>query len=296
MGSELGGETGRTVDEVHRESPAEGHWRTFATFVAGTLAFSWGLWTLLLFEVVPSSLTVPLIMLGGFGPFVGAVIALRRSGRSVREWLRSNLRYRIPLRWYALALVLPLVFIVVASVGYVTVFDGAYALGDVPPLWLFPLGLALTFFLGGGQEELGWRGFAQPALQDGLSAFSASLLVGVVWFVWHVPLFFVPGSSQAGVPMLPYAVGVVATAVVLTWLYNATGSLLVPWLYHASVNPAGGYFLAGTDGLQTVAGYGSYTLLVVGVALVLLVHYGPADLAARTRVRLADLVETAAPG
>jgi membrane protease YdiL (CAAX protease family) len=283
-------ETGGVVADVRAEASAGAHWRTFGIFVASTLAFSWGLWSPLLFELVPSSLTVPLIMLGGFGPFVGALVTLRLTGRSIREWLRANLRYRIPLRWYAVAIGLPPVFIVAASVVYVTVFGGSYAFDEVVPLWMFPLGLALTFFLGGGQEELGWRGFAQPALQDGVSALSASLLVGAVWFLWHVPLFFVPGSSQAGVPMFPYAVGVVATAVVLAWLYNTTGSLLVPWLYHASVNPAGAYFLAGSAGLKTATGYGSYTLLVGAVAVILLVHYGPTDLAARARVRLSELV------
>lgn len=289
MSSGTGAESGSVVGDVRDGSSVAGHWRTFGAFVASTLAFSWGLWALLLFEVVPSSLTVPLIMAGGFGPLVGALVTLRLTGRSVRTWLRSNLRYRIPLRWYALALVLPPAFILVSSVVYVTVFDASYAFGEVAALWMFPLALVLTFFLGGGQEELGWRGFAQPALQDGLSAFAASLLVGAVWFVWHVPLFFVPGSSQAGVPMAPYAIGVLATAVVLGWLYNATGSLLVPWLYHASVNPAGGYFLAGVDGLKTVPGYGTYALLVAAVAVVLLVRYGPTDLAARARVRLSDL-------
>ena len=283
-------ETGGVVTDVRAEASAWVHWRAFGSFVASTLAFSWGLWSLLLFELVPSSLTVPLIMLGGFGPFVGALVTLRLTGRSVREWFRANLRYRIPIRWYAIAIGLPPLFIVGASVVYVTVFGGSFALHEVVPLWLFPLGLALTFFLGGGQEELGWRGFAQPALQDGVSALSASLLVGAVWFLWHVPLFFVSGSSQAGVPVAPYAVGVVATAVVLAWLYNTTGSLLVPWLYHASVNPAGAYFLAGSTGLTTATGYGSYTLLVGAAAVVLLVHYGPTDLAARARVRLSDLV------
>ena len=267
-----------------------GHWRTFGLFVSGTLAFSWGLWTLLVFELVPSSMTVPLIMLGGFGPFMGAVVTLRLTGRRIRRWLRSNLRYRIPLRWYVLALALPPVFIVSASVVYVTFFDASYAFSEVPALWMFPIGLVMTFFLGGGQEELGWRGFAQPALQEGLSAFTASLLVGVVWFVWHLPLFFVPGSSQAGLPVVPYAVGVIATAVVLGWLYNTTQSLLIPWLYHASINPAGGYFLAGVAGLQTARGYGSYALLVSVVAIVLLVHHGPANLAVTARVRLSDLV------
>lgn len=268
-----------------------GHWRTFGLFVSGTLAFSWGLWTLLVFEVVPSSMTVPLIMLGGFGPFVGAVVALRLTGRRIRTWLQSNLRYRIPLRWYVVALALPPALIVSSSVVYVTLFDASYAFAEIQPLWLFPVGFVVTFLLGGGQEELGWRGFAQPALQEGLSAFTASLLIGVVWFVWHLPLFFVPGSSQAGVPVVPYAVGVIATAVVLGWLYNTTESLLIPWLYHASVNPAGGYFLAGVAGLQTARGYGSYALLVTAVAIVLLLRHGPMNLAATARVRLSTLVD-----
>lgn len=288
MSPETGVEGGTVVTDV-RESSMTGHWRAFGIFVAGTLAFSWGLWSLLLFEVVPSAATVPLIMLGGFGPFVGALLALRLTGRSVRTWLRSNLRYRIRVRWYLLAVGLPLVLVVGSSVVYVTAFGGSYAFDELVPVWVFGLGFVLTFFLGGGQEELGWRGFAQPALQDGVSALAASLLVGVVWFVWHVPLFFVPGSSQMGLPMLPYAAGVLATAVVLGWLYNATGSLLVPWLFHASVNPAAAYFLAGVAALQTPAGYGTYALLVGLVALALVVRYGPTDLASRARVRLADL-------
>ncbi|KAB1190457.1 CPBP family intramembrane metalloprotease [Haloferax sp. MBLA0076] len=283
------GTDGVVTTEIDSESPESRHWYTFGIFVASTLTYSWGLWALLVFGIVPASATTPLILLGGFGPFVGALVTLRLTGLSVRTWLRSNLRYRLSLRWYALAVVLPPILIVASSIIYVTVFDASYAFDELAALWMFPLGLALTFAVGGGNEELGWRGFAQPALQEGLSAFTASVLIGFVWFVWHIPLFFVPGSSQAGVPMVPYAVGVLATAVVLTWLYNATGSLLIPWLYHASINPAGGYFLAGVDSLKTTPGYGTYALVVAIVAVALLVRYGPTDLAARARVRLSDL-------
>ncbi|WP_411966944.1 CPBP family intramembrane glutamic endopeptidase [Haloferax sp. YSSS75] len=283
------GTEGVVTTEVDRESPGSSHWYTFGIFVASTLSYSWGLWALLVFGFVPASATTPLIILGGFGPLVGALVTLRLTGSSIRAWFRANLRYRIPLRWYALAIALPPLLIVSSSLIYVAVFDASYALDELTAFWMFLLGVALTFFVGGGNEELGWRGFAQPALQEGLSAFSASLLVGLVWFVWHVPLFFVSGSSQAGVPMVPYAIGVLATGVVLAWLYNATGSILIPWLYHASLNPAAGYFLAGVDGLKTTPGYGTYALLVAVVAVALLVHYGPTDLAARARVRLSDL-------
>lgn len=81
--------------------------RTFAVFVVGTLAFSWGLWGLLLLDLVSPAATGALVRVGGFGPLVGAIVALLVSGRSIREWLRSNLRVRLPARWYAYALVLP---------------------------------------------------------------------------------------------------------------------------------------------------------------------------------------------
>lgn len=262
------------------------HWRRFGLFVILTLAFSWLVWSPLVAGAVPPALTVPLIMVGGFGPLVGAVVTVWLGDGSVVTWIRSNLRFRLPLQWYALAVALPLGLILAAGVVYLAVAD--VALADLPAVWLFPLGLALTFFVGGGQEELGWRGFAQPALQDGLSALPASLLVGLVWFVWHGPLFFVPGSSQAGVPVVPYLLGVLATAVVLAWLYNATGSVLVPWLYHASVNPAGAYFLGGAAGLRSVVGYGIYALVVAAVAVALVVAYGPRDLAPDGRTRLSD--------
>lgn len=278
-----------TNGEARIDFSGASHWTLFGIFVLATLLYSWGLWALLVFNLVPSSATTPLILLGGFGPVVGALVTLSLTGWSIRKWLRSNLLVRIPLRWYALAIGLPPVLIIGSSIIYVSAFNATYAFEEMVALWMFLLGLVLTFFVGGGNEELGWRGIAQPALQEGLSAFMASLAIGLVWFIWHVPLFFVPGSSQAGVPMVPYALGVLATAVVLSWLYNATGSVLIPWLYHASVNPASGYYLAGVAELKTVPGYSSYALIVTILAIVLVIRYGPSDLAPRAKVRLSDL-------
>ena len=257
-----------------------GTWRPFVIFTVATLGFSWSLWALLVFQVVPTGVTVPLIILGGFGPAAGAVVAVRLSGASVRGWLCSNLRVRLPARWYAYALVLPPAFVGLGGVVYATVFGGSLGLDTGVPSWAYPLGLAFVFFLGGGQEEFGWRAFAQPALQEHRSALAASLLVGVVWTMWHLPLFLVPGSSQAGLPPGAYAAGVLATSVVLAWLYNSTRSVLVPMLFHTGVNTAGGFFPAGGgEVLRTLPGYGSYALVLVAV-------YGAGTLAGRPRATL----------
>jgi membrane protease YdiL (CAAX protease family) len=97
-----------------------------------------------------------------------------------------------------------------------------------------------VFLVGGGNEALGWREFALPRLQRSYSAFTASLLIGVCWFAWHLPLFLVAGSSQAGVPVAYYGIAVIALSVVFTWLYNETGgSDLLTMLLHAPVNTGG---------------------------------------------------------
>jgi uncharacterized protein len=91
--------------------------------------------------------------------------------------------------------------------------------------------------LGGGLEEIGWRGFALPQLQASLDAFTASLAIGVIWMVWHAPLFVVPGAVQSDLPVLPFVVQGIALAVVFTWLYNSThGSLLLAVLLHGFFN------------------------------------------------------------
>jgi membrane protease YdiL (CAAX protease family) len=271
--------------------------RTFVLFVAGTLAFSWGLWALPLLGIIPSSSMGILARVGGFGPLVGALAALIATDRSVRTWLRSNLRIRISARWYAWALVLPPLLVGVAGLVHVVVFGASLDLDAINPLWFYPIAVIIVFLVGGGQEELGWRAFALPTLQEQYSAATASLGVGVVWALWHLPLFLIPGSPQQELPLGPYILAVLGASVVFTWLYNSSGSVLVPMLFHGGINPIAAYFpTGGIEAIGTVTGYGSYALVLVGVVLVLLAVYGPRDLAGRSRITLSDLVSSTGVG
>jgi len=265
--------------------------RPFALFVAGTLAFSWALWALPLLGIVPPSSMGVLARVGGFGPLVGALVALTADDRSVRTWLRSNLRVRLPARWYAGALALPPLLVGAAGVVHVGVFGASPDLDAINPLWFYPVAVVVVSLVGGGQEELGWRAFALPALQERYSAAAASLGVGAVWALWHLPLFLIPGSPQQALPLGPYVVAVLAVSVVFTWLYNSSGSVLVPMLFHGGINPVGAYFpTGGIRAMGTLAGYGSYAIVLSGAVVVLLVVYGPSHLANRPRVAMTDLV------
>jgi membrane protease YdiL (CAAX protease family) len=94
--------------------------------------------------------------------------------------------------------------------------------------------------IGGGlDEEMGWRGYALPRLQGRLGPLTANLLLGVLWAFWHLPLWFVPGSFQAGSSFGLYVVSTVALSFLIGWVYNGTGgSLLLAILAHAASDAA----------------------------------------------------------
>jgi membrane protease YdiL (CAAX protease family) len=86
-------------------------------------------------------------------------------------------------------------------------------------------------------EELGWRGFALPKLLEKYSPLKASLLLGIVWGVWHLPALFIGGAPQEGASILFFMLGAMIISVLSTWLYlNTKGSVLITALLHLVIN------------------------------------------------------------
>lgn len=257
--------------------------RPVVTFYILAYGLSWLAWSPLLFsDLGRSTMGVPLIIAGGFGPMLAAALATRLSGASVRAWVAQILRWRVGIGWYLAALLLP-AFLTLAASGVGLLLGGEMDTSTAPPLYGYLIGVLFVFLLGGGQEEPGWRGFALPRLQARYGALGASLIIGVLWVFWHLPLFAVPVSSQAGLPFGMYFLGTLGVSIIFTWLYNNTGgSVLLPMLLHGAANTAAGWYLiGGAEGLQTTLGYGSYTLVVWILALILIAVYGPARLSRR---------------
>jgi membrane protease YdiL (CAAX protease family) len=259
-------------------------WSFFALAFAMTWAFA-----------VPQALLTPpdaepalfdVAQLGALGPAIAAVVMLyREAGRAgLREFFTRVIKWRFGLVWYLAILLVPLIwFGILPAIGLYALRYGTLPAFLGPSHGAPPWRDAWWFFfyillIGGGQEELGWRGYALPKLQTRYSAAISSLILGIVWSLWHLPMLFVPGSSLHGVPFPVYAILLTAQTFVYTWLYNNTESILACVLYHTWSNFAAAYLTVNiTDPMLALL----MLAMQFGVVGVLLVVFGPKRLSRR---------------
>jgi uncharacterized protein len=246
------------------------------TFIVLTLVLSWLPAVPYLLGVFPS----PMLPCG---PFLAAIItaAIVGGGKGLRAYFRRLIRWRVGVGWYVVAFLAPVTGWAIAA--YVNVL-----LGAAPPSpdqlagWSLILTSTLIFLINpltGAFEEPGWRGYALPLLLRRHSALVASALLGVLWALWHVPVFL------TGLIPWPDAALVFALSFVFTAIYLRTaGSVLIAFLLHASFNGAGEFFVGLFAGDDRVRMYWILTALCALVAAI-------AIMASRDRWRRAPAVQ-----
>jgi membrane protease YdiL (CAAX protease family) len=212
-----------------------------AAFFVGAYAYTWIISAPAVF-MQPSWSAAILVYVGSFGPPVSAAIVTWLRGDDVRAWASQITTWRVGWRWWLVAFGLPVVAAALISAGIVVV-RGPVDFGRALPSPILFAGLFLfTLVLSGGlNEEPGWRGFAQARLNERYGAFTASLVVGVVWAGWHLPYFLAPVTPHSSFPLvnqLGWLGGILTLSVILAWAYNSTGSVLVVMVLHAMANTA----------------------------------------------------------
>jgi uncharacterized protein len=203
-------------------------------------------WPMLLIgERVPVAV-VPLTVLGP-GACAVLVTWLADGPGGVRELLGRLGRWRVPVRWYLFA-------VFGLAVGYWSVALVVHAVfGPAeltpPPLeqWLVaPVSFVALVVLLGLVEELGWRGFLLPRLSARLTPLRAALVVGLVWWAWHLPIRVRLDRPEGAAFAWLFLVGILADAVVIAWVFHRSGgSVLLVALMHAATNTWGGTLLYG---------------------------------------------------
>ncbi|WP_299704122.1 type II CAAX endopeptidase family protein [uncultured Pontibacter sp.] len=219
-------------------------------FFALSFIFSWLVWGTILALPIPDDLLLPIIILGAFGPSFAAIYLVHRYGHAAEKrdfWSRVFSFKRIGWLWY---LVILLIFPAIYFLGY---FIYSFFGGVQPPIAGLFSGLdtpsaILTFalimlFAGPVSEELGWRGYVLDPLQEKYGAIKGSLILGLFWIGWHLPLFFIEGTSQHakgfGIPFWSWSFQLIMLSFVFTWVYNHTNrSILGAILLHLMANMA----------------------------------------------------------
>lgn len=216
-----------------------------SVYVGSVAAVSWLLWVV--GSMVFPSVLVAFVLAGAWVPTVVAIaLTYRDDGRDgVYHLLGRLARWRISLRWYGIAL-LSIPAIVGLATGVHLVLGGSAPSPTYPvdlpgnrEYLLLPVVYLVNIVVGGPlAEEVGWRGYLQPLLNQRLGVLPAGLAVGLVWGVWHLPFFVLPGGEAivGGLPLVWFVPLLIGWSVLFAWIVTESESVLPAVLLHAAMN------------------------------------------------------------
>jgi membrane protease YdiL (CAAX protease family) len=203
------------------------------TYFVGAYAITWGLQLPAvlaqrgLLPIAAESL-MPLVLLGIFGPTIAAVLVCRAEtgAAGVRALFRPLKQWRVNVLWYVVALGLQGALLAAGLAIY-----GLASGHEARSFYLPDAQRAVAMVVISFAEEIGWRGFALPRLQRRYSPLVSSVILGVLWAFWHVPMFL---GQQIPMALMPLMIAFfVPGTIIYTWIYNGSGgSLLLAVLAH----------------------------------------------------------------
>lgn len=215
-------------------------------FVLISYGFSWLFW-------IPDALVAQNILkvpesvknildlnIGAWGPLVGAIVTtfIYQRGAGVKKLLKRGYMFRIGKWWWVILLTFPILIggslLISSLLGYqLPEFD------VLAQPAILPIAVVVIFFTGGPlQEEFGWRGYAFENLRNKFDALTSAIISGILWGLWHLPLFFVPRAEDYyNRPMWGLLLTTILVGIILAWFYaNTKGSIFAAMLGHTMFN------------------------------------------------------------
>ncbi len=211
-----------------------------------SVIISWLLW--LPSILVSSGILVsgPIQILGNFaifGPFISAFVLTSVKGEKggVKRLFLSGWNIKFKKSWI-IALFLPLI-IGGLTLLIVSILEPMDRFQYAPPLIMWIPNFILYYFIGGPfTEEYGWRGYALDRLQSKFNALASSLILGLIWGLWHLPLFFITGTVQSYIPLYEFVLIQIVTSIFYTWIVNNNRdkigniNIFLAIMFHAMAN------------------------------------------------------------
>jgi membrane protease YdiL (CAAX protease family) len=220
-------------------------------------------------SIVPENSQTLFFIGGAFGPFISAIIIIWISNgkKNLGLWLKCIFRFRIPVVLYLAGAIMIPVLMGVLHYAIYRILGGQPDFSNANPWFLYFLYLIPTALLTGGNEEPGWRGFAYPALLQWFHPVIASVILGVLHGLWHLPLMNHYDTSIGW-----YLFNIIPLTFILNWFYLKSRYSIIPvMLLHAGTNVIGSFIPTPMDVLN---GLGTYMfirgLVYWGMAIVIL--------------------------
>lgn len=235
-----------------------------------TLAITWILWLPSVLSAqdikVPTALLI-VSMLASFTPSVVGLWLMRKSvdKATFKNQMKKRLSLDFSKKWL---LIIPLYFLATAGLTYglTLMFESNFKPTNTIPVVMAPLVFLQILFVGGALgEEFGWRGLAMPNMLKTMNPLMASLALGLIWSLWHLPLFFMEGTVQSNIPIWQFMIQNTLLAFYYTWLYLRTrGNLWLMIYLHAVANTSAAiipYWQSNTGRLL------GFAILLLGCAI-----------------------------
>lgn len=240
------------------------------TYFMITIGVTWLLWLPSVLKGMGYEVPVVLLiiaMMASFTPSITGLIMERRVlGKSgFRNEMKERLSWRFAKRWL---LLMPVLFLIIAvvSIGVAYLAEPDFQIYESPPFYMYPLVYVQILIIGGALgEEFGWRGFAYGRMRMIMKPLRATLILGLIWSAWHVPLFFMVGTVQSNLPIWQFMLQNTMLAFFYTWLYERNnGSLWLMIGLHAAANTASAMVPYWTTDIGRFTGFG---LMIVVLAI-----------------------------
>ncbi len=240
------------------------------TYIVLTFLITFGAWIGAILTGVGT-----LFDIGLWGPALSAILitAVTSGKLGLKDLFRRLLLWRVPARWYlVITFGWPGIMILAALLhAQITNQPLSFQWNRWSGVLTWLLAAPVLGFW--ACEEIGWRGFALPRLLDRWNALFSSIILGIVWWLWHLPYFL--GMEGINPDFYPFLVFTVSLSILMTWVFNHTqGSIFVATFFHFWINVYEGLQadkLPLTDpGGETMARY----WLLAGAAILVVLLYG----------------------
>ena len=261
-------------------------------FFIFAFAISWTIWISVRLFLAQSGVFHTFYFVGVFGPFLSAIIVTVITERwsGLWQWFRKTFNFRINIGWYLIGGLLGPIGVALYQFSLYLLLGGESDFSKANPWWNYLISVPIGALFAGGNEEPGWRGFALPQLIKTQHPLVASLFLGLMWALWHIPFSFLTGGGDVSYHWFAwFIINTVGLSFIMTWLYFKSSMSVIPViLFHQATNHVWHYFPMPSDVISGLPDWIVLKTIVYWTIAIVLVIVSRGNLGSNVRERISN--------